>query len=899
MLNTAAPFSPWLQRQLANQTLNLPLLAQWLPRVLTPDDYAQFANWQQLQADGNEAEIARQLRILRRHVLAHIIARDINRQSPLAEVTRTITQFADFAINTALDYAHAHYQALYGTPIGRHSGAAQHLTVIAMGKAGGYELNVSSDIDLIFIYPESGDTDGKRERSNQEFFTKVGQKLIALLGDITADGQVFRVDMRLRPDGDSGALVASETALEQYLITQGREWERYAWCKARIVTPHANDIAALVRPFVFRKYLDYNAYHAMRALHRQIKQEVQKRGMEHNIKLGAGGIREIEFIAQIFQMIRGGQNPGLQLKGTQETLAKLGETGILPEDTVARLLAAYRFLRDTEHRLQYWDDQQTQTLPDNPEQQTQLAISMGFADYTAFLGSLKTQRDFVNQQFNQILNPPEQPDSEAQHPLAELWDNAAPNRQPENGRGEFRRSQNELAALGYTDSARIAERLAHIRQGSKYRQLSAQAQPRFDAIVPRMIEAAARRPNPDATLLRLLDFLDTVSRRSAYLAFLQQYPAALNQVAELMSQSAWAAEYLRQHPILLDELLSAQLMQPLDWAALENELSGSLNAQDDTESKMDTLRRFQHAQTFRLLVQDLAGQWTVEALSDELSRLADIVLRQTLHHAWHSIPKIHRPDPQFIIIGYGKLGGKELGYTSDLDLVYLYNDPHPEAASLYTKLARRLTTWLSSSTGAGSLYELDLRLRPNGDSGFLVHSLAAYTQYQQQNAWTWEHQSLTRARCICGSATLGTQFEQLRRQIIAQPRNIGSLKSDILAMRHKITATHPADNQNVKYARGGVVDVEFIVQYLVLAHSHEAPELLENYGNIALLGMAAQRGFIPPAQAAAAQNAYRRYRQIQHNKKLRDLARAAVNEALLADYQAVKTLWAAVFGEAV
>ena len=887
MLQTAAPFSLWLQRQLANQTLNLDILAQWLPRPLTPADYAQFANWQQLQADGNEAEIARQLRILRRHVLAHIITRDLARQSTLDEVTHTITQFADFAINTALGYAHAHYQALYGTPIGRHTGAAQHLTVIAMGKAGGDELNVSSDIDLIFTYPESGDTNGKRARSNQEFFTKVGQKLIALLNDHTADGQVFRVDMRLRPDGDSGALVASETALEQYLITQGREWERYAWCKARVVTPHANDIAALVRPFVFRKYLDYNAYHAMRELHRQIRQEVQKRGMEHNIKLSAGGIREVEFIAQIFQMIRGGQNRSLQLKGTQATLAKLGEIGILPPDTVAQLLAAYRFLRNVEHRLQYWDDQQTQTLPDSPEQQTQLAISMGFADYPAFLGSLKTHRDFVNQQFNQILNEPEHANNEAPHPLAELWDNAAdPNRQPET----------ELAKLGYADSPHIAQRLAHIRQASKYRQLSAHAQPRFDAIVPRMIEAAAHRPNPDATLLRLLDFLDTISRRSAYLAFLQQYPAALNQIAELMSQSAWAAEYLRQHPVLLDELLSAQLMQPLDWAALESELSGSLNAQDDTESKMDTLRRFQHAQTFRLLVQDLAGKWTVEALSDELSLLADIILRQTLHHAWHNIPKIHRPDPQFIIIGYGKLGGKELGYTSDLDLVYLYNDPHPEAAECYIKLARRLSTWLSSSTGAGSLYELDLRLRPNGDSGFLVHSLAAYTQYQQQNAWTWEHQSLTRARYICGSAELGAQFEQLRRQIIAQPRDIGSLKTDILAMRHKITATHPADDENVKYAHGGVVDVEFIVQYLVLAHSHEAPELLENYGNIALLGMAAQRGFIPAEQARAAQNAYRRYRQIQHNKKLRDIARVAVDKTLLADYQAVKDLWAMVFG---
>ena len=887
MLNTAAPFSLWLQRQIANQTLNLPLLQSWLPRAIMPEDFAQFANWQQLQNDGNEAEIARQLRLLRRHVLAHIITRDIHHQADLAEVTRTITQFADFAINTALNHAHAHYQALYGIPIGRHTGTEQHLTVIAMGKAGGYELNVSSDLDLIFTYPESGDTNGKRERSNQEFFTKVGQKLIALLNDITADGQVFRVDMRLRPDGDSGALVASETALEQYLITQGREWERYAWCKARVVTPHANDIAALVRPFVFRKYLDYNAYHAMRELHRQIRQEVQKRGMEHNIKLGAGGIREVEFIAQIFQMIRGGQNRSLQLKGTQETLAKLGEIGILPPDTVAQLLAAYRFLRNVEHRLQYWDDQQTQTLPDSPEQQTQLAISMGFADYPAFLGSLKTHRDFVNQQFNQILNEPEHANNEAPHPLAELWDNAAdPNRQPEN----------ELAKLGYADSPHIAQRLAHIRQASKYRQLSAHAQPRFDAIVPRMIEAAAHRPNSDATLLRLLDFLDTISRRSAYLAFLQQYPAALNQIAELMSQSAWAAEYLRQHPILLDELLSAQLMQPLDWAALENELSGCLNAQDDTESKMDTLRRFQHAQTFRLLVQDLAGKWTVEALSDELSLLADIILRQTLHHAWHSIPKIHRPDPQFIIIGYGKLGGKELGYTSDLDLVYLYNDPHPEAAECYIKLARRLSTWLSSSTGAGSLYELDLRLRPNGDSGFLVHSLAAYTQYQQQNAWTWEHQSLTRARYICGSATLGAQFEQLRRQIIAQPRNIGSLKTDIIAMRHKITATHPADDENVKYAHGGVVDVEFIVQYLVLAHSHESPELLENYGNIALLGMAAQRGFIPAEQARAAQNAYRRYRQIQHNKKLRDIARVAVDKTLLADYQAVKDLWATVFG---
>ncbi len=889
-LYTATPYSQWLTLQLDNQRLNLDILSNWLSRPIMPTDFADFADWQHIQSSENEEELAKQLRLLRRNVMAHIMTRDLCRQSDLAEVTRTITELADFAINTALSFAYAYYVDMYGTPIGHYTQEPQQLSVVAMGKAGGFELNVSSDIDLIFIYPENGDTNGKRERTNQEFFTKVGQKLIALLDEITADGQVFRVDMRLRPDGDSGALVCSEAALEQYLVTQGREWERYAWCKGRVVTPFANDINSMIRPFVFRKYLDYNAYDAMRDLHRQIRQEVQIRGKTDNVKLGAGGIREVEFIAQIFQMIRGGQNRALQLKGTQETLLKLAELGILDNEVAQKLLLAYRFLRDVEHRLQYWDDQQTQTLPESESQQHLLAQSMGFATWAEFAGCLNEHRALVNQQFSNVLDAPDEAEV-AQHDLHDCW-------KWNDSDGE-KAAYTQLARLGYADAERVVQRLAQLRQSTKYRQLSVQAALRFDAIVPRLLEAAARVQNSDNTLFHLLDFLETISRRSAYLAFLQQYPQALAQLADLMSQSAWLAAYLQRHPILLDELLSAQLMERLDWQALRDELASSLHACDDTEAKMDVLRHFQHAQTFRLTVQDLAGLWTVEALSDELSHLADLVLAQTLQHVWQDMPKTHCESPKFAIIGYGKLGGKELGYASDLDLVYLYEDDDANAIELYTKLSRRLSTWLSGSTGAGTLYDIDLRLRPNGDAGFLAHSLAAFDKYQHEQAWTWEHQSLTRGRFICGDTEVGRKFEQIRRAILTQPRDTAQLKRDIIEMREKMFATHPPVDDNVKYARGGVVDVEFIVQYLVLSQSHAAPELLENYGNIALLNMAAQRGLIDANLAEQCRAAYRHYRQQQHNKNLRDWQRAAVDSELLVHYEHVKTLWAQVFGEAV
>lgn len=869
---TACKYSLFLQRLIDNSLLDSKQLASYVQSPIALKDLHHFADWQSILHNLDSDEMARQLRLLRRQVVARIAVRDLSQQADLQEVVQSMTLFADFAVNMAADFAHQYYVKFYGEPIGALSNEPQRLCVIAMGKMGGGELNVSSDIDLIFIYPENGETNGKKNRSNQEFFVKVGQKIISLLNDITADGQVFRVDMRLRPDGDSGALVINETALEQYLITQGREWERYAWTKARVISPYANNIKELVRPFVYRKYLDFNAYDAMRRLHGQIRAEVAKKGMENNIKLGAGGIREVEFIAQIFQLIRGGRMKSLQLKGTQETLLELARLELLPENTANTLLEAYRFLRNVEHRLQYWDDNQTQTLPENQEQQALLAESMGFDNYAGFSGSLKTYRDEVRQIFDTILGEPEHTEE------------------------VILSSENTpqiLQQQGFDDNS-VAERLQRLYKSKKYLSLPANDARRFDMILPQAIAACAKFDKKSDTLLKLLDFLESILRRSSYLALMHEYPEALTKVAEIMSKSSFISGYLMRHPILLDELLDTQLMHksPPDEANLAQELLKT----DNVEDEMDTLRHFQHAHSFRLSVQDLAGLWTVEALSDELSLLADGVLRQALNRAWHYLPKKHTDTPHFAVIAYGKLGGKELGYASDLDLVYVYDDPHPNASETYTRLANRLTSWLTSTTNAGLLYSVDLRLRPNGDSGFAATSLDAFEKYQQQSAWVWEHQALSRARFVCGDPAIGEKFEQIRSEILMKNRQKQELKQAIIDMRHKMYATHPPVDENIKYAHGGVVDVEFIVQYLVLQYSGQYPDLTGNLGNIALLRMAAEHRLIDATLSQQAQNAYREYRRIQHNAFLCD-EEFSLNNSVLSHYQAVKSLWQAVFAK--
>ena len=880
-LENARHFSAYLNKILNNNSELKQTLLYSYAQPLRPEDFSQYTLWAEL----DEEKLKTKLRHLRQFVLAHIMTRDLSHKAALTEVTQTISSFADFAINTALDYAQSHYEKRYGASLDNNE-QKQNLTIIAMGKLGGFELNVSSDIDLIFTYPDAGFTNGQKQISNQEFFNKVGQKIIHILDDITEDGQVFRVDMRLRPNGESGALVLSETALEQYLVTQGREWERYAWIKARVVSPGQNGIAALIRPFVYRKYLDFNAYDAMRSLHKQIRQEVIRNNKTNNIKLGAGGIREAEFVTQIFQLIWGGKNHSLQLKGTQETLKELARLKFISEQEQEKLLAGYQFLRDVEHRLQYLEDKQTQTLPTDTVEQEKIAQSMGFNQYSQFLQTLEQHQHNITQAFDTVFAPSSTDTTD--HKLAPIWQLCTEDE-------HF--TKTELAQLGFPADA-TWQQLITLKQSARYNNLSNHAQILFDAVIPLLLDSTSKSTNPELALTRFLEFIDTISRHTSYLALLCEHPETLNPLSNIFSASHWVSTYLMRHPILLDELLNARILtEKPDWSILASQLQEQLHncPDNDTESKMDILRHFQHAQVFRLAVQDLASSWTVEALSDQLSFLADTVIEAAFTQVWQNLKNKHCDTPGIAVIGYGKLGGKELGYASDLDLVYLYQDQHPDAVETYSRFMRRFNTWISGNTGAGDLYQIDLRLRPNGEAGLLVTSFEAFSDYQHKQAWIWEHQALTRARFICGDPKIGAQFEALREEILTIPKDTDLLRNEIINMRERIEQTHPASLKDVKYARGGIVDVEFIVQYLILQHSGKHRDLLYNYGNIALLSIAANHGLINEQLAEKSRLAYRYYRQIQHQMNLRDQILDETDECLMKHYQSVKTLWQQVF----
>ena len=837
----------------------------------------------------DESSLKPTLRRVKQRAFARIASRDLSGRADLAEVVESMTLLAEHTVAVALAVCETALIARYGTPK-NGKGERQRLIVVGMGKLGGRELNVSSDIDLIFVYPEDGETDGARPVSNFEFFTRLGKALNNAIADITEDGQCFRVDMRLRPNGDSGPLVSSFEMLETYFIAQGREWERYAWIKARPLTGGRwDELEAIRRPFVFRKYLDFGTINAMRDLHAQIRREVAKKDMADNVKLGPGGIREIEFIAQVFQLIRGGRDPGLQIKPTLDVLKLLVDRGHLELDAAIELSAAYRFLRRLEHRLQYLDDAQTHTLPTKPEDQAIVAAAMGFANYEALLMELDDHRQNVSRHFDAVFADP----GRDGQPVDPAWSRAS------HGDGHA----DELAKLGFRDTAALCERLAAIRAGSRYQQMSDQAKSRFDALTPRAVQAAAATADPDAALSRMLDLLEAIGRRSAYLALLHQYPQALEQVAKIAGASSWAADYLTRHPVLLDELLDPRLLEMApDWAAFRQQLVEQTDAlEPDTERQMDALREAHHAQVFRLASQDVAGLLTVETLSDHLSALADLIVELALTLAWRKLPARHRETPAFAVIGYGKLGGKELGYASDLDLVYLYDDPTPDAGRIYAKLGTRLNTWLATRTAAGILFETDLRLRPNGDAGLVVSSIEAFRKYQFESAWLWEHQALTRARFVAGDAAIGERFEAIRREILCQRRDPAKLRAEVLAMRQKMLdnlATRGNDEIfDLKQDFGGLVDVEFAVQYLILAHACDHPELTGNLGNIALLRIAAACDLIPAELAETVRDAYREYRREQHRRRLNHLdsrVEAAPHRARIA---AVRALWKHVFGE--
>lgn len=861
-------------------------------------------------APSDEESLKLALRRLRQLTMAQLIVRDCAGLAPLAEVVETMTALADATTNFALDFLHRQLVQQYGEPLDA-AGQPQRLLVVGMGKLGGRELNVSSDVDYIFVYPEEGETAGRTENDRQlgvidnyDFFNRLGKKLIAALDEATADGQVFRVDMRLRPNGDSGPLVLSLTSLENYFITQGREWERYAWIKGRVMNEGANrdplraqELHKVVRPFVFRKYLDFGAINAMQDLHAQIRREVARRDRADHIKLGPGGIREIEFIAQVFQLIRGGRDTTLQVRPTLQVLGLLAERGQLGREAVAELTAAYDFLRRLEHRLQYVDDQQTHSLPTSPEACQRIASAMGFADWPAFLEVLNGHRDKVSSHFDAVFG--NRDGKEECCAMQGVW----------LGEQEKDNAGERLAAIGFKDPAAAIDALAAFRASGRYRQLPSSNRERLDALAPRLIEAAGATCDPDATLSRALTLFEAIGGRGAYLALLQQYPQALQKVAELLGASTWAATYLTRHPLVLDELLDPRLLEAAtDWSAFRTELQRQLDeARDDNERQMDILREMHHAQIFRLLTQDLAGLLSLEKISDHLTELADILVAATLKLCWQNLKQrqlLQDPEtPHFAVIGYGKMGGKELGYESDLDLVFLYDNSDPASPEVYTRLAQRMNTWLSSRTAAGIVFETDFRLRPNGDSGQIATPLEGFRQYQHEHAWVWEHQALTRARFIAGDAAVGASFDRIRDEVLRQPRDPVKLREEVLAMRQKMRDSLGSTSEaiargefDIKHDAGGIVDVEFIVQYLILCHAAAHPELCANLGNIALLRMAADFGLIPADLADAVRNAYREYRRLQHARRLNGSPKARVPIAAQQErIAAVRALWAKVF----
>ncbi|NYE62506.1 glutamate-ammonia-ligase adenylyltransferase [Duganella sp. 1224] len=857
--------------------------------------------------------LVRAMRRLRNLLVCTLIRRDLGGQANLAEVVSAMTRFADFAIQQHLAELHAELVAAHGAPTGRDSGLPQQMMVLAMGKQGGGELNVSSDIDLIFVYPEDGDTaagPGQRGLSNHEFFVRLGKKLIAALAEITEDGYTFRVDMALRPNGNSGPLAASLGMVENYLIVQGREWERYAWVKARAVTGRAEDIAALeaiVRPFCFRRYLDFGVIDAIRNMHAQIRAEVNRQERLHpdrsnNVKLGRGGIREIEFLAQVFQLIRGGRDAALRDRSTRTTLRIIAEKGLLSHAIVYQLLASYTFLRNLEHRLQYLDDAQTHTLPASEADRQTVAEMMGLPDAATLLTQLEAHRQFVAGQFDEMFSDKtEGGDNDIELQSSnECAD-------PDNREALVAR----FAALGFDAPEDGAKRLIATWQAPRLQSLPEASRNRLQSLInsalPLIVQAAqeSRGGSQLATLGRLLDFLEAIARRAAYLSLLTEYPHTLARVIRMVHASGWAAQFLSQHPILLDELLDDRLRHAVfDPAALAAELDTQLAAAaGDTERQMDILREVHHVQLFHLLAQDLAGDLTVEKLADYLSALADTIVAATLQAVWRTVATRHREVPLFTVIAYGKLGGKELGYVSDLDVIFLYDDPDQEAPAQYAKLAQRFITWMTSHTPAGILFDIDTALRPDGASGMLVSSVASFEKYQSNSAWVWEHQALTRARYCAGDAAIGQRFEQIREAVLRKARPAdGPLKPEVIAMRQRMMDAKPNHSAlfDLKQDPGGMIDIEFIVQFLVLQHAHRYPQLTANYGNIALLKMCAELGLIDAALAASVADAYRQYRKLQHQLRLQGQDLARVDRARVAPQAAqVRALWDGLFGNPV
>jgi len=882
---------------------------------------------------GNEDELMRELRLFRQRELARIIWRDLARTASLADTTAHVSWLADVCIDQALSWLHQQACEKWGTPstLINDAWVPQQMVVIGMGKLGAKELNVSSDIDLMFTYQGKGCTQGgKRELDNQEFFVRLGQRLIHVLDSRTADGFVFRVDMRLRPYGQSGALALNFDAMCQYYQMQGRDWERYAMIKARIVAGDKQagiQLREELRPFVYRKYLDYSAIEALRSMKELIRREEKQRGLQNDVKLGSGGIREIEFIAQVFQLIRGGKDKRLQQRGLRGVFDALVDMEIMPAADVQGLMQAYEFLRNTEHALQAVRDEQTQRLPDDDLGQLRLAFSMGFENWQDFSEGLAVHRRFVHEQFSQLIAPPQEAADESsveQQQWQVLWRQLSRQELNEEWALEF------VESKGFVEPAKMLGTLQQLATSKKVASLQPIPQQRLDEVMPLMLVELGKVDAPQPTLERILPLVDTVLRRTAYLVLLVENRGALTQLVTLCAASPWIAEELTMHPILLDELLDQRVLyNPLDRTSLSDGLRQQMLRipEGDVEEQMDCLRYFKRAQVLRVAASEVAGAFPLMKVSDHLTYIAEAVLQEVLQLAWqHMTAKYGAPlqsadvscDPSFIIVGYGKLGGLEMGYQSDLDLVFLDDAPNGLATDgeksidnsvFFTRLAQRIIHLLTTFTSAGQLYEVDMRLRPSGSSGLLVTSVEGFERYQNKQAWTWEHQALMRARVITGSDRVLKQFERLRGEILSKSREEVELRAQVLEMRGKITevfATNKREEEvlkttfGLKYDAGGIVDIEFIVQYAVLRWSQNHPELLQYSDNIRVLEVLEQLELFPAEDAEWLRESYKALRSAIHRLSLEQLpsrlSMAEVKERGLDKYrEAVVCIWSEVF----
>ncbi len=842
------------------------------------------------------AELQKLLRRFRNREMVRIAWRDIAGWAPVEDTLCELSLLAEACLKTALKWLFHQHALRFGTPLSPE-GRPQYPVVLGMGKLGGWELNFSSDIDLIFAFEHDGILPGRTGTSYQEFYLRLCRDLIHVLQAKTEEGFVFRVDTRLRPFGDSGPLVLSFDAMEVYYQTQGRDWERYAMIKAR---PVAGDLEAGARllkelqPFIYRRYLDYGALGALRELKRKISAELKRRDRLDDIKLGPGGIREIEFIAQVFQLIRGGHEPALRDPRLLVTLARLAALNLLPAEEADTLISAYRFLRRVENLLQEYADEQTQSLPQDEAGKFRLAVGMGEGDPQAFLEQLKEVRRRVQALFEQVFAGPEE--AKAEEVGVKIW----------RGVEEEERLVSALAGLGFKDSKAIWDRLEAFRKSRAIRLLTPKALAELDRFMPRLLEAAAKTCSADQVLERLLGLIEAIASRSTYLTLLAENPSALKQLVELAAASSWIVGQLAKFPMLLDELIDPRtLYAPLTReqlaADLERRFQG-LESSDD-EAQLDTLRRFRQAQVLRVAVADIAGAIPTRVVSDYLTWIAEVVLEKALALAWRQVTLKHPPPPgaeasavrDFIVVGYGKLGGIELGYSSDLDLVFLYRDreAQPQVPLFFTRLGQRLVHILTAPMLSGVLYPIDMRLRPSGNAGLLVTSLTAFERYQLESAWTWEHQALVRARPVAGDESLKREFERVRLKILALKRDIAKLRREVLEMREKMREHLDRSDGlfDLKHGPGGVVDIEFIVQFGCLAYAHRQPEAFRYTDNLRLLDALVEVGWLKSDEAQFLQAAYLEFRTYLHRLALEEREGLVSQETLQAERMEVIRLW--------